>query len=63
MITSIDLPKEIFAIDMLRALKSLLEHHRKHVLRLLQRNGDQASVRITGAIKRQCFSRGNACFQ
>ena len=42
MIVSIDLSQEIFAIDMLRALKSSLKHRRKHVLRPLQLYGDQA---------------------
>ena len=32
----IDLSQEIFAIDMLTALKSSLEHRRKHLMRLLQ---------------------------
>ena len=36
------LTKKIFAIDMLRALKSSLKHRRKHVLRSLQLYGDQA---------------------
>ena len=43
MITGIDLSQEIFAIDMLRALKSSLKHRRKHVLRSLQLYGDQAT--------------------
>ena len=42
MFTSIDVSQEIFAMDLLKALKSSLKHHRKHVLRLLQLNGDQA---------------------
>ena len=42
MIVSIDLSQKIFAIDMLRALKSSLKHRRKHVLRPLQLYGDQA---------------------
>ena len=33
MIVNIDFSQEIFAIDMLRALKSSLKHRRKHVLR------------------------------
>ena len=44
MITSIDVSQEIFAIDILKALKSSLKHHRKHVLRPLQLYGDQALV-------------------
>ena len=44
MITSIDVSQEIFAMDILKTLKSSLKHHRKHVLRLLQPHGDQASV-------------------
>ena len=35
MITSIDVSQEIFAMDMLKALKSSLKHRRKHVLRPL----------------------------
>ena len=42
MITSIDVSQEIFAMDILKALKSYLKQHRKHVLRLLQLYGDQA---------------------
>ena len=41
MIVNIDLSQEIFAIDMLRALKSSLKHRCKHVLRPLQLYGDQ----------------------
>ena len=36
MITSIDVSQEIFAMDMLKALKSFSKHRRKHVLRPLQ---------------------------
>ena len=39
---NIDLSQEIFAIDMLRALKSSLKQRHKHVLRPLQLYGDQA---------------------
>ena len=42
MIACIYISQEIFAIDMLIALKSSLEHGRKHVLRLLRLYGDQA---------------------
>ena len=42
MITGIDLSQEIFAVNMLRTLKSSLKHRRKHVLRSLQLYGDQA---------------------
>ena len=35
MIVNIDLSQEIYAIGMLRALKSSLKHRRKHVLRPL----------------------------
>ena len=42
-ITNIDISQEIVAMDILKALKSSLKHHRKHVLRLLQLYGDQAS--------------------
>ena len=41
MIPSSDLSQEIFAIDILKALKPSLEHSRQHVLRLLQQDGDQ----------------------
>ena len=41
---SIDVSQEIFTMDILKALKSYLKHHRKHVLRLLQIYGDQALV-------------------
>ena len=34
--------QEIFAIDMLTALKPSLEHDRKHVLRWLRLYGEQA---------------------
>ena len=40
-IASIGLWQEIYTIDMLRALKSSLEHSRKYVLRSLQLSGDQ----------------------
>ena len=43
-IVNIDLSQEIFAIDMLRALKSSLKHRRKHVLRPLQLYGDKTLV-------------------
>ena len=42
MIPGIHISPEIFANDILTALKSSLEHDRKHVLRLLQLYGDQA---------------------
>ena len=42
MIVNIDLSQEIFAIGMLRALKSSLKHRRKHVLQPSQLLGDQA---------------------
>ena len=48
MITGIDLSQEIFAIDLLRILKSSLKHRRKHVLRSLQLYGDQALAKSTG---------------
>ena len=47
MIISIDLSQEVFAIDMLRALKSYLKHRCKHVLRPLQLYGDQALAMFT----------------
>ena len=46
MIANIHLSQEIFAIDMVRALKFSLKHCRKHVLRPLQLYGDQAQVSI-----------------
>ena len=48
MIVNIDLSQEIFAIDMLRALKSSLKHRLKHVLRPLQLYRDQALVSLIG---------------
>ena len=42
MIAGIHILQEIFAIDVLRALKPSLKHDRKHVLRLLRLYGDQA---------------------
>ena len=42
MIAYIHVSQEIFAIIVLTALKSSLEHRRKQVLRLLQLYGDQA---------------------
>ena len=41
MIAGIHISQERFVIDVLTALKSSLEHRRKHVLRLLQLYGDQ----------------------
>ena len=46
MIVNINLSQEIFAIDMLRALKSSLKHRRKRALRPLQLYGDQALLII-----------------
>ena len=42
MMAGIYISQQIFAIDLLRALKSSLEQRTKHVLRLLQLYGDQA---------------------
>ena len=42
MIAGIHILQEIFAIDVLMALKPSLKHDRKHVLRLLRLYGDQA---------------------
>ena len=44
MIAGIHISQEMFAVDMLTALKPSLEHDRKHVLRLLRLylDGDQA---------------------
>ena len=42
MIAGIHILQEIFAIDVLRALKPSLKHYRKHVRRLLRLYGDQA---------------------
>ena len=50
MTTGIDLSQELFAVNMLRTLKSSLKHRRKHVLRSLQLYGDQAL---------EFFKRGN----
>ena len=41
-ITSVDLPREIFAIDMLKALNSSFDHRDKHVLPWLRLYRDQA---------------------
>ena len=40
MIAGINISQEIFAVDVLTALKSSLKHRRKHVLRLLQLYGE-----------------------
>ena len=45
MIADVHISQEIFAIDMLTALKPSLEYDRKHVLRLLRLYRDQASER------------------
>ena len=42
MMTGIHISQEIFAIDMLRALKPSLEHDRKYVLRILRLCGGHA---------------------
>ena len=42
MIAGIHISQEIFPINVFKALKSSLEHRRKHVLRLLRLYGDQA---------------------
>ena len=47
MMAGIHISQEIFAIDVLRTLKSSLEQRRKHVLRLLQLYGDQAIMFAT----------------
>ena len=41
MITGIDLPQEVFAVNVLRTLISSLKHRRIYVLRSLQLYGDQ----------------------
>ena len=41
MIAGIHISQEIFAIDMLTALKPSLEHDRKHAVQLLRLYGDQ----------------------
>ena len=48
MFTGLDLSQEIFAVNMLRTLKSSLKHRRKHVLRSLQLYEDQALDRQSG---------------
>ena len=40
MIAGIHISQEIFAIDMLKALKPSLEHNRKHIVGLLRLYGD-----------------------
>ena len=42
MIENVDASQEIFVINRLTALKSSLKHSRKHVLRSLRPDGDQA---------------------
>ena len=42
----IDLSHEIYALDMLGALKSLLKHCCKHILRSLRLYGDQALTKL-----------------
>ena len=49
MIAGIHISQEIFAIDVLTALKSSLEQRRKHVLQLLHPYGDQASLPCSNA--------------
>ena len=44
MIANIDFSQEIFAIDILTALKPSSEHGRKYVLQLLRLYGDQAQA-------------------
>ena len=44
MMAGIHISQEIFAIDVLTALKSSLEQRQKHVLQLIQLYGDQAIV-------------------
>ena len=44
MIAGINISQERFAIDVLTALKSSLEHRRKHVLGLLRLYGDLAQT-------------------
>ena len=45
MIAGIHISQEIFAIDMLTALKPSQEHDRKHVVQLLGLYGDQTSLK------------------
>ena len=42
MMAGIHILQGVFAVDMLTGLKPSLEHDRKHVLRLLRLDGDQA---------------------
>ena len=42
MIASIDFSQETLAVDVLTALKSFVEHRRKHILRSLRLYGDKA---------------------
>ena len=56
MITSIGVSQEIFAMDILKSLKSSSKHHRKHVLRLLQLYEDQVLDLIAIELK---LSRAN----
>ena len=56
MVTSFDISREIFSIDMLTALKSSLKHRRKHVLRSLQLYGDQALIYLNCKRKTLVYS-------
>ena len=58
MITKIDLPQEILAIDVFTALVSFLEHRCKNVLRLLGLYGDQAPIPAPIVFDQLCGSRG-----
>ena len=57
LITGIDFSQEIFAINMLRTLKSSLKHRRKHVLRSLELYcGDQALESPKSVWGKNCIS-------
>ena len=50
MVASIDRSQEIFANDIMRALKSSLKHRSKHVLGSLRLYGDQQVMRVVNAV-------------
>ena len=50
MITGIDLSREIFAVNVLKILKSSLKYLRKHALWFLQLYGDQALKKAATAV-------------
>ena len=54
-IAGIHISQEVFATNMLKALKPSLQHDHKHVLRLLRLYGDQAS----GSVRKRFYLKVN----